>query len=182
MQSDVLGAESVSKDFPPFDGNWRNFKTFRTKTSLIISNVLKYGFIHNAATVCKNVLLTEYNMCTATKHSTFSTKFEDYSAEKFSVQLEAATIPHKLILQSAQWMVDHMGLGWSDFACMGYVNLESHADAAKEEQMDWLTYIQQDFITHIIKALFGDAINTQQSPYIDTLLPVVLTSENQLLD
>eukprot|EP00961_Rhodomonas_salina_P123562 1664818-Rhodomonas_salina.1 len=97
MQSDVLGAERVSKDFPPFNGNQCNFKTFRTKTSLIISNVLKYCFIHEAATVCKNVLMTEYNTCTATKHHTFSNKFEDYAAEKFSVPLGAAAIPHKLI-------------------------------------------------------------------------------------
>eukprot|EP00961_Rhodomonas_salina_P035918 483065-Rhodomonas_salina.1 len=81
MRSDVLGAESASKDFPPFDVNLGNFKTFRTKTSLIVtgSYVLKYGFIHYAATVCKNVLLTEYNTCTATKRLTFSTKFEDYT-------------------------------------------------------------------------------------------------------
>eukprot|EP00961_Rhodomonas_salina_P123993 1671047-Rhodomonas_salina.1 len=154
MLSDVLGAESASKDFPPFNGNQRNFKTFRMKTSLIVSNVLKYGFIHDAATVCKNVLLTEYNTCTATKRSTFSTKFDDYSAEKFSIPLDAAAIPHKLISQSARWMVDHMGSGWSDFACMGYLNLEAHTDAVKEEQLDWLTYIQQDFITRIVKALF----------------------------
>eukprot|EP00961_Rhodomonas_salina_P079592 1069370-Rhodomonas_salina.1 len=61
MRPDVLGAESASKDFPPFDGNQHNFKTFRTKTSLIVSDVLKYGFIHYSANVCKNVLLTEYN-------------------------------------------------------------------------------------------------------------------------
>eukprot|EP00961_Rhodomonas_salina_P277941 3755660-Rhodomonas_salina.1 len=78
MQPDVLGAESASKDFPPFDRNRHNFKTFRRKMSLIVSDVLKYGFIHDASTVCKNVLLTEY---TATKHSTFSTKFDDYAAE-----------------------------------------------------------------------------------------------------
>eukprot|EP00961_Rhodomonas_salina_P241557 3263335-Rhodomonas_salina.1 len=106
MQSDVLGAESISKDFPPFNGNLLNFKTFRTKTSLIISYVLKYCFIHDTATVCKHVLLTEYNTCTATKHLTFSTKFENYAAEKFSVPLEAAVIPHKLMSQSALWMVD----------------------------------------------------------------------------
>eukprot|EP00961_Rhodomonas_salina_P264321 3572423-Rhodomonas_salina.2 len=132
------------------------------KTSLIVSNVLKYCFIHDAAMVCKNVLLTEYNTCTATKHCTFSTKFEDYSAEKSSMPLKAAAIPHKLISQSARWMVDHMGSGWSDFASMGYVNLESHTDAVKEEQMDWLTYIQLDFITCIIKALFCYDINAQQ--------------------
>eukprot|EP00961_Rhodomonas_salina_P188485 2543842-Rhodomonas_salina.1 len=71
------------------------------KTSLIVSNVLKYCFIHDAATVCKNVLLTEYNTCTATKCSTFSTKFDDYAAEKFSIPLDAAAIPRKLISQSA---------------------------------------------------------------------------------
>eukprot|EP00961_Rhodomonas_salina_P268165 3624130-Rhodomonas_salina.1 len=66
---------------------------------------------------------------------------------------------------------------------MGYLNIDSHTDAVKEERLDWLTYIQLDFITHIVKALFGDDINEQQSPYIDTLLPIVLTSENlQLLD
>eukprot|EP00961_Rhodomonas_salina_P210597 2843722-Rhodomonas_salina.1 len=103
MRSDVLGAEGSAKDFPPFNGNQSNFKTFSTKTSesLIVSDVLKYGFIHDAATVCKN-MLTEYNTCTATKHCTFSTKFTDYAAEKFLVPLKAAAIPlaYKLILQS----------------------------------------------------------------------------------
>eukprot|EP00961_Rhodomonas_salina_P114280 1537799-Rhodomonas_salina.1 len=73
MRPDVLGAESASKNFPSLDGNRCNFKTFRTKTSLIVRDVLKYGFIHDAATVCKNVLVTEYNTCTATKCRTFST-------------------------------------------------------------------------------------------------------------
>eukprot|EP00961_Rhodomonas_salina_P067725 909521-Rhodomonas_salina.1 len=134
---------------------------------------------------CKNVLLTEYNTCTATKHCTFSTKFDDYSAEKFSIPLDAAAIPRKLILQSARWMVDHMGSGWTDFASMGYLTVEAHAEAVKEEQLDWLTYIQRDFIMRIVTSLFGYDINlnAQQSPYIDTLRPIVLTSENlQLLD
>eukprot|EP00961_Rhodomonas_salina_P089689 1206157-Rhodomonas_salina.1 len=82
-------------------------------------------------------------------------------------------------------MVDHMGSGWSDFARMGYLTVEAHAEAVrvKEEQLDWLTYIQLDFITCIVTSLFGDNINVQQSPYIDKLQPIVLTSENlQLLN
>eukprot|EP00961_Rhodomonas_salina_P140989 1897681-Rhodomonas_salina.1 len=80
-------------------------------------------------------------------------------------------------------MVDHMGSGWTDFTCMGYLTVEAHAEAVKEERLDWLTYIQRDFITCIITSLFGDDINAQQSPYINTLLLIVLTSENlQLLD
>eukprot|EP00961_Rhodomonas_salina_P210142 2837293-Rhodomonas_salina.1 len=80
-------------------------------------------------------------------------------------------------------MVDHMGSGWSDFALMGYLTVEAHTEAVKEERLDWLTYIQQDFITSIVTSLFSDDINAQQSQYIDTLLPIVLMSENlQLLD
>eukprot|EP00961_Rhodomonas_salina_P226700 3065369-Rhodomonas_salina.1 len=67
-----------------------------------------------------------------------------------------------------------MGSGWSDFALMGYLTVEAYTEAVKEEQLDWLTYIQRDFITRIVKALFGDDINAQQSPYIDMLLPIVL--------
>eukprot|EP00961_Rhodomonas_salina_P143558 1932067-Rhodomonas_salina.1 len=79
-------------------------------------------------------------------------------------------------------MVDHTGLGWTDFASMGYLTVEAHTEAVKEEQLDWLTYIQRDFITHIVTSLFGDDINVQQSPYIDTLRLIVLTSENLQLD
>eukprot|EP00961_Rhodomonas_salina_P101922 1371127-Rhodomonas_salina.1 len=76
-----------------------------------------------------------------------------------------------------------MGSGWSDFASMGYLTVEAHTEAVKEERLDWLTYIQLDFITHIFTSLFGYDINAQQSLYIDTLQPIVLTSENlQLLD
>eukprot|EP00961_Rhodomonas_salina_P028674 386990-Rhodomonas_salina.1 len=80
-------------------------------------------------------------------------------------------------------MADHMGSGWTDLARMGYLTVEAHAEAVKEERLDWLTYIQRDFITRIVTSLFGDDINAQQSPYIDTLRLIVLTSENlQLLD
>ena len=105
-----------------------------------------------------------------------------YSAEKWSAPLEAAAVPRKVISQSSRWMVDHMGTGWTDWAKMGSVNVAAHTEAVTEEHMDWMIYVNCDFLMCFIHALFGDDINTKQTPYMDTLRPIVLTPTNlQLL-
>eukprot|EP00961_Rhodomonas_salina_P075758 1016703-Rhodomonas_salina.1 len=83
-----------------------------------------------------------------------------------------------MVSQSSLWMVDHMGSSWTDWQKMGYADADAHAEAVFEEQADWLLHAQRDFLTRLIKALFGYDTKAVQMPYIDTLLPIVLSTEN----
>eukprot|EP00961_Rhodomonas_salina_P114546 1541237-Rhodomonas_salina.1 len=66
---------------------------------------------------------------------------------------------------------------------MGYADADAHAEAVFEERADWLLHTQRDFLTRLIKELFGDDTKAVQTPYIDTLHPIVLSTENlQLIE
>eukprot|EP00961_Rhodomonas_salina_P217361 2937334-Rhodomonas_salina.1 len=88
-----------------------------------------------------------------------------------------------MVSQSSLWMVDHMGSSWTDWQKMGYADADAHAEAVFEERADWLLHAQRYFLTRLIKVLFGDDTKAAQTPYIDTLCPIVLSTENlQLIE
>eukprot|EP00961_Rhodomonas_salina_P074214 997302-Rhodomonas_salina.1 len=88
-----------------------------------------------------------------------------------------------MVSQSSLWMVDHMGSSWTDWQKMGYADADAHSEAVLEERADWLLHAQHDFLMHLLKALFGDDTKAAQTPYIDTLHPIVLSTENlQLIE
>eukprot|EP00961_Rhodomonas_salina_P266341 3600388-Rhodomonas_salina.1 len=66
--------DSSRKDFPTFDGNRRNYKSWKTKTALVIADELKCCFIHDSTIVIKDILLEEYETCTQTKRKTFKAR------------------------------------------------------------------------------------------------------------
>eukprot|EP00961_Rhodomonas_salina_P122963 1656183-Rhodomonas_salina.1 len=66
---------------------------------------------------------------------------------------------------------------------MGYADADAHAEAVFEELADWLLHAQRDFLTRLIKVLFGDVTKAAQTPYINMLSPIVLSTENlQLIE
>eukprot|EP00961_Rhodomonas_salina_P060039 806316-Rhodomonas_salina.4 len=125
--------DSSRKDFPTFNGNRRNYKSWKTRMALVIADELKFSFIHGGAIFIKDILLEEYETCTQTKHKTFSSAIEDYSVIKWIQPVLAASISCKMVSQSELWMVDHMGSSWTDWQKMGYVDTDAHAEAVFKE-------------------------------------------------
>jgi hypothetical protein len=117
----------------------------------MLQSVLKYGFIHDAATSLCKAFLGQFEITRGKDRETFASTFEGHRAR---IAMTDIKIDTKINTHSNCWLTSARGKSWADWQKCGYTSEAAWEEAIRQERLEYLISANRDVIPLFVRAIF----------------------------